>query len=91
MLLESRNDIVERYLNLYFQYSGIQDQFYIRALLAFSEIQSLKIGSSGLKGQDAIDQTKLAFTNIQKAIDIIIKPENKAKYQFLVYNTSVAA
>ncbi|CAG9330246.1 unnamed protein product [Blepharisma stoltei] len=91
MLIENRNEVVERYLNIYFQYSGMQDQFYVRALLAFAEIQSFKIQTQSLKGQDAIDQAKLAFSFVLKAIEIVIRPENKPKYQFLVYNISVSA
>ena len=75
MMLEEKNEAAERNLDLYFQYPSPQDQFYVRALL---------------KGQDAIDQTKQAYVFIQKAIETIIKPENKQKYMFLVYNTSVA-
>lgn len=90
MMLEDRNEVSERTLDLYFQYPSPLDQFYIRALLAYGQLQALKVRSKLIKGQDAIDQTKLAYTYIQKAIETIIKPENKQKYTFLIYNTSVA-
>ena len=90
MMLEDRIEAAERSLDLYFQYPSPLDQFYIRALLAYAQIQSLKVRVRTLKGQDAIDQTKLAYTFVQKAVETIVKPENKQKYVFLVYNTSVA-
>lgn len=90
MILEDHNEATERNLDLYFQYPSPLDQFYIRALLAYAQIQSFKIKTKTLKGQDAIDQTKLAYTYIQKAVETIVKPENKQKYTFLVYNTSLA-
>ena len=31
----------------------------------------------------------LALTEVKKALDIISKPENKAKYSFLIYNGSM--
>jgi hypothetical protein len=89
-MLEDRNEVSERTLDLYFQYPSPLDQFYIRALLTYGQLQASKVRSRLIKGQDAIDQTKQAYTFIQKAIETIIKPENKQKYTFLVYNTSVA-
>ena len=90
MMLEDKMEAAERCLDLYFQYPSPFDQFYVRALLGYAQIQGYKIRIKQLKGQDAIDQTKLAYTYIQKAIETIIKPENKQKYLFLVYNTSIA-
>lgn len=90
MMLEDRNEVAERLLDLYFQYPSPLDQFYVKALLAYGQLQAFKVKTKLLKGQDAIDQTKLAYTYIQKAIEVIVKPENKQKYLFLVYNTSVA-
>lgn len=90
MMLEDKNEVAERILDLYFQYPSPLDQFYIRALLAYGQLQSCKVRTKSIKGQDAIDQTKLSYTYIQKAIETIIKPENKQKYTFLIYNTSVA-
>ena len=90
MMLEEKNEAAERNLDLYFQYPSPQDQFYVRALLAYGQLQAFKVKTRMLKGQDAIDQTKQAYVFIQKAIETIIKPENKQKYMFLVYNTSVA-
>jgi len=42
-----------------------------------------------LKAEEALKQLQLAFTFIKRAIDIAVKPENKAKYQFVIYNASI--
>lgn len=42
-----------------------------------------------MKAEDNLKQVLLAFSYIRRAMDIATKPENKAKYQFVVYNASI--
>jgi len=89
--LETRNTVGKRYVDLFFQRPPSNDQFHIKALLLNAEFLSLQVYSENLKGQQAVDQTRQAYTFIQEAIDTINKPENKPRYQFLIYNASVSA
>jgi hypothetical protein len=36
-----------------------------------------------------MDKVNHAFSFVKRAIDIAVKPENKGKYQFIVYNASI--
>jgi len=83
--------LAERYVLRFLQYPAAQDQFFVRAQLLLSTLEATKVTAQLLKGQPAIDQTKKAFLCVQKALEVIIKPENKLKYQFLIYNVTVAA
>ena len=62
---------------------------YIRALLVQAQIVFRKGQINNLKAEDSIKNIQLALSYIQKALEIIIKPENKQKYTFLIYNASV--
>ena len=42
-----------------------------------------------MKGDDNLTQVLHSFSFIRRAIDIVVKPENKLKYQFIVYNASI--
>ena len=83
--------LAERYVLRFLQYPAAQDQFFVRAQLLLSTLEATKVTAQLLKGQPAIDQTKKAFLCVQKALEVILKPENKLKYQFLIYNVTVAA
>jgi|LauGreDrversion4_2_1035121.scaffolds.fasta_scaffold09322_10 hypothetical protein len=42
-----------------------------------------------MKAEDNLKQVLLAFSYVRRALDIATKPENKLKYQFVVYNASI--
>ena len=84
-------ELAERYVRRFLQYPAAQDQFFVRAQLLLSTLEATKVTIKLLKGQAAVDQTKTAFACVQKALEVILKPENKLKYQFLIYNVTVAA
>lgn len=52
-------------------------------------IEFRKINKKGLKAEKNLEQTLKAWEYIQKALDIITKPENKARYEFLIYNAAI--
>lgn len=87
--IEEREQVVESYLDMYFQLPASGDQFQIRALFAYAQIQGMSVQL--YKSERAIAQVKKAFSFIQKGLDILLKPENKSKYSFLIYNASVSA
>jgi hypothetical protein len=42
-----------------------------------------------MKGEENLKQVQFAYTFIKRVIDIATKPENKLKYQFVIYNASI--
>eukprot|EP01022_Parablepharisma_sp_SALTPOND_P012569 TRINITY_DN161_c0_g1_i1.p1 TRINITY_DN161_c0_g1~~TRINITY_DN161_c0_g1_i1.p1 ORF type:complete len:1999 (+),score=278.18 TRINITY_DN161_c0_g1_i1:82-5997(+) len=83
----ARDSLAEKYVSLILQHFECRNQFYVRTLL----VQALLEGRiSGLKAEKAIDQIKKAWETLKKALEICALPPNKQKYQFLVYNASIA-
>ena len=86
-------DISDKLITVYFeqdQSSKInQNNFYIRAHLVKALVESKVVPDKNLKAEDAAKALVKAVSNIQKALDIIAKPENKVKYASIVYNASI--
>lgn len=89
LLTKSRDDNASRIIDIFFQRVNQQDQYYCRALLAKASIEERKITKMELKGDANFKQVSHAFTFIRRAIEIAAKPENKTKYQFIIYNASI--
>jgi len=79
----------EEILTFLFNHSNCEDQFYCRALLAQATVEFRKINQKGLKAEENLEQTMKAWEFIEKAMDIITKPENKSRYEFLIYNAAI--
>jgi hypothetical protein len=60
---------------------------YIRALLVKARLIALKAHENLIKAEDMVEALTNALSYVKKALLIIDK--NKAKYAFLVYNSSV--
>jgi hypothetical protein len=43
----------------------------------------------GLKAEENLGQTMKAWEYIEKAFNIITRPENKSRYEFLIYNAAI--
>ena len=86
---KKRDEQAERILNFMFDHTTCQDQFYCRGLLCFAIIEFRKIDQRGLKAEENLEQTLKAWGYIEKALEIIIRPENKSRYEFLIYNTAI--
>mmetsp|Transcript_632 Transcript_632/g.1142 ORF Transcript_632/g.1142 Transcript_632/m.1142 type:complete len:1749 (+) Transcript_632:55-5301(+) len=86
-----RFTLASYYIGLYYERTQETDQFFVRAQLVSSQLQASEVNVRDLKGQAAIEQTRVAYTHIQKAIEVVTKPENKLKYMFLYYNITVTA
>jgi hypothetical protein len=89
--IEPRAALASYYIGLYYERTAEPDQFFVRAQLVSAKLQANEVSSRDLKGQASIEQTRTAYTHVQKAIEIVTKPENKTKYMFLYYNITVAA
>ena len=63
----------------------------MRALLAQATLEERRITKENMKGDEGIKQILHAYSFIKRALDIITRPENKVKYQYLIYNASVTA
>jgi hypothetical protein len=84
-----RIDLSEYYLDLFFKMIVSEGHYYIRALLLKATLTSYKAFKNQLKAQMNVDNAKEAIQYVGKALDIIARPENKQKYNFLVYNASL--
>jgi hypothetical protein len=89
LLTNTRDADAQRLLDIFFQRFTQEDQFFCRALLAYATVEERKVLQLGLKAEDNLKQVLLAFQYVRRAIDIATKPENKQKYQFIVYNASI--
>lgn len=89
LLTGRRDDSASRVTDIFFQRITQQDQFFCRALLAKASIEERQIKKQELKGDANFNQVSRAFSFVKRAIDIAAKPENKAKYQFIIYNASI--
>jgi len=81
--------IAEEYINYFFQRNKTVGQIKCRALLVKARIIAHKGRVNNLKGEKVIDNLLNALKYITEVISIISKPENKEKYSFLIYNTTV--
>lgn len=87
-----RAQLAAYYIGLYYERTqDNNEQFFVRAQLVSAQLQAAEVNARDLKGQAAIDQTRTAYTHIQKAIEVVTKPDNKQKYLFLFYNITVTA
>ena len=86
---KKRDEQAERVLNFLYDHTKWEDQFYWRALLATSIIEFRKVDKAGLKAEDNLKQTMKAWEFIEKAFAIITRPENKLRYEFLIYNAAL--
>lgn len=84
-----RDEQAEEILNFMFDHTKCEDQFYCRGLLAFAIIEFRKIDKKGLKAEINLEQTMKAWEYIEKALAIITRPENKSRYEFLIYNAAI--
>jgi hypothetical protein len=89
LLTGTRDESASRVIDIFFQRVQQEDQFYCRALLAKASIEERKITKMELKGDSNFAQVSHAFSFIKRAIEIAAKPENKSKYQFVIYNASI--
>jgi hypothetical protein len=89
MLTKKKDEVASRLTDIFFQRVKQEDQFYCRALLAKAAIEERKVTAQGLKGDANFEQVRHAFSFVKRAIEIAAKPENKAKYQFIIYNASI--
>lgn len=89
LLTNTRDDSASRVTDIFFQRINQEDQFFCRALLAKATIEERKIKKMELKGDDNFKQVNLAFSYIKRAIEIAARGDNRAKYQFIVYNSSI--
>ena len=62
---------------------------YIRALLIKARLIALNGHAQFKKGEQMIANLQDALSYVRQALDIISKPENKSKYAFLIYNSSL--
>lgn len=88
-MMETRGDSAQRILDFFFQQQACEDQFYVRALLCYAQLESRKVLRDGLKGEAHLEQTLKSWGYIEKALDIIARPENKDRYSFLQFNASI--
>lgn len=89
LLTARRDESASRVTDIFFQRVEQEDQFYCRALLAKASIEERKIRERELKGDENFNQVNQAFSFVKRAIEIAAKAENKAKYQFIIYNASI--
>lgn len=89
LLANNRDESASRVTDIFFQRIKQEDQFFCRALLAKATIEERKIKQLELKGDQNFEQVAHAFSFVRRAIEIAAKPENKAKYQFIIYNASI--
>jgi len=82
-------DTAEKIVKIFFDIETTKNNFYIRALLIKAQVEAKNVEKKNLKAEDAITQVKLALVNVQKSIELIAKPENKQKYGYLIYNSSI--
>ena len=61
----------------------------MRALLIKAMVDAKVVDTEKLKAEEAVSKLSIAVKSIQRGIEIIAKPENKAKYASLLYNASV--
>jgi len=61
----------------------------VRALLLKARLVALNGHEQLLKGEQMTTALQNSLNYVKQALDIISKPENKVKYGFLIYNTSV--
>jgi len=54
-------------------------------------IKARLVERKNLKADEAVSQLKISMQTILKAVELIQKPENKAKLGFLLYNISIVA
>jgi len=82
-------ETAEKIIKIFFDLDTNKNNFYIRALLIKAQVEARNIEKKNLKAEDAVTQVKGALVNIQKGIELIAKPENKQKYGYLIYNSSI--
>ena len=78
-------------LNIYFDFDPNKNNYFIKALLVKSQIESYYLQGMNLKGERLIAEIKKIINYIFRSVEIISKPENRIKYSFLMYNTSIVA
>ena len=74
LLTRSHDEQCERVLQLFFQHSVCQVQFYCRALLVQASLESRKVAAQGLKAEENLAQTLKSWEKIEKALEIITSP-----------------
>jgi len=85
----ARDQIAQKFVSIILQHFECRNQFYVRTLLAQAFLESREIVTKGLKAEIAIEQIKKSWETLKAAIEICVLPQNKVKYQFLVYNASI--
>ena len=86
---KQRNDKAEQVVDFFFEHTSCEDQFYCRALFAKGILEFRKIDEGLLKAEKNLEQTLKSWEYIEKALDIIVRPENKQRYEFLIYNSDI--
>ena len=71
----------------FFLQGAPEDQFFVRALF----VRALVVADAAapLNGAAAVAQLGLAIGHLLRAVEIVMDPERRARYGFLVYNASV--
>jgi hypothetical protein len=87
--LQECMDKINNLVKIYFEQENTKNNFYCKGLFLRSRIEFYYIAKRSLKAEDAIAELKTCLSHMMKAIEIIIKPENKQKYAFLIYNASI--
>ena len=89
----SLTDIAEHLINIFFELDNSstlsKNNYYIRALLVKALVDAKVVDTKALKAEDAASALALAVKSIMRSVEIIAKPENKAKYSSLLFNASV--
>ena len=80
---ETARKLVEEFLLK----SPQHDQFYCRAKITLALL--IDHEACGTYGESSIVQRKLALQELLTALDVAISPENKSRYEFIVFNVSV--
>lgn len=85
--------ISEHLINIFFELDSSRilskNAYYVRALLIKAMVDAKVVDTEKLKAEEAVSKLSIAVKSIQRGIEIIAKPENKAKYASLLYNASV--
>ena len=79
--------VAQRACDQFFMDNPPQNQFYCRALFARALVEAWK--ARPLNGASAVRQLLHAVQFILQALDIALKPGNRPRYDFIVYNSTV--
>jgi tetratricopeptide (TPR) repeat protein len=81
------NEIAATAVHEFFLQDPPKNQFYCRSLFVKAQLEALK--AARFAGDKALKQTQKAIAVLLEALEIMLKPENRPRYDFLIYNVSV--